>query len=299
MKPKVSVAMIAYNIVDYIDEAVQSVLAQQCDFRYELVIADDFSTDGTREKVQQYAEKHPNTIRAILRETNLKGPRNWYETLRACDGEYIANLDGDDYWSDPHKLQKQAAVLDRNPDCKIVFHSAQVLEGNSLAGTIPANPIERGTVHDVLKTNFLPNCTNMYRRDAIPTEIPEWYYGTRALDWAMIVLMLLSGGCCLYLPETMSVYRQHAGGMWSGQNMAERCTSEIDFLNRLRSYPEIAAQVERQIMERYFDLANAHYRNGDLPAARSAFSQALAMEKKGSTLPMRRKLRMKMRLRGG
>lgn len=297
MKPKVSVAMIAYNIVVFIDEAIQSALAQECDFAYELVIADDCSTDGTREKIEHYAAKHRN-IRAILRETNLKGPRNWYETLKACDGDYIANLDGDDYWSDPHKLQKQSRVLEENPDCKIVYHSARVLDDNGFAGTIPTKAVHRGTVRDVLRTNFLPNCTNMYRRDAIPDEVPDWYYGTRALDWAMIILMLLPGGCCLYLPETMSVYRQHSAGMWSGQNLAERCESEIDFLNHLRTYPQIAAEAEQQIMERYYDLANARYRSGDFPAARNAFSQALAMEKRGSTLPLRRKLRMKMRLRG-
>lgn len=104
---KVSVLMITYNHEKFIAQAIDSILMQQVNFDYEIVIGEDCSTDGTRAIVIQYQKEYPDKIRLLLPEENLGMHKNFVQTFRACQGEYIALLEGDDYWTSPRKLQKQ------------------------------------------------------------------------------------------------------------------------------------------------------------------------------------------------
>ena len=115
-QPKVSAIIITYNHVRFIAQAIESVLLQEVDFPVEIIIGDDCSTDGTRELVKAYAEKYPNVIRALLPAHNLGMGKNFRALYTACNGEFIALMDGDDYWSDPRKLQKQVAFMEHNPE---------------------------------------------------------------------------------------------------------------------------------------------------------------------------------------
>ena len=107
--PKVSVAMITYNHVRFIRQAVESVAAQQTNFPYEIVVGEDVSNDGTREAVIELQQRFPGKVRALLHEKNLgmRGNGNFVATLTACRGEDVCYLGGDDYWGDPGKLQRQ------------------------------------------------------------------------------------------------------------------------------------------------------------------------------------------------
>ena len=108
MSIKVSVCMITYNHERFIAQAVESALMQETDFDYEIVIGEDCSTDGTRQVLLDLHDRHPDRIRLLLREKNIGASHNFVGTLEACRGEYVAFLDGDDYWTCPNKLQKQA-----------------------------------------------------------------------------------------------------------------------------------------------------------------------------------------------
>lgn len=119
--PKVSVCVITYNHEKYIRQCLQSIVDQETNFDFEVIIADDFSTDGTRAIVQQFAEKYPTVIRTMFQETNTGGTKNFIDVHEAAKGEYIAHIDGDDY-ALPGKLQAQANYLDVNPECNIVWH---------------------------------------------------------------------------------------------------------------------------------------------------------------------------------
>lgn len=114
--PILSVGILTYNQVDYISQAIESVLIQEVDFDYEIVIADDCSTDGTSEIVRSYAEKYPNLIRAIIHEKNIGIEENANCLKRECKGRYRAVQEGDDYWVDPFRLQKQVEFLENNQD---------------------------------------------------------------------------------------------------------------------------------------------------------------------------------------
>ena len=114
MTPKVSVCMISYRHAAFIAQAIESVLAQQCDFEIELVIGDDCSPDGTGAICDEFARRDPR-VRLLPRDRNLGVMANFSRTLQACRGEYVAVCEGDDYWIDPLKLAKQVAFLDAHP----------------------------------------------------------------------------------------------------------------------------------------------------------------------------------------
>ena len=107
MPPKVSVLMITYNQERYISQAIESVLSQQTDFSYEIVVGEDFSTDNTREVCREYQQRYPDKIRLLERDKNLGMAGNFLSTFKECNGQYLAVLEGDDYWVNPHKLQSQ------------------------------------------------------------------------------------------------------------------------------------------------------------------------------------------------
>lgn len=118
--PLLSVPMITYNHENYIQKAIESALNQHTNFDYEIVIGEDCSTDNTRNIVFQYAKQYPDTIKLITSKKNVGGEKNARRTLRACQGKYIAFLDGDDYFFSPLKLQMQVDFLENNPDFGII-----------------------------------------------------------------------------------------------------------------------------------------------------------------------------------
>jgi len=125
-KPLVSVQMITYNHECYIEDAIEGVLKQKTTFNIELVIGEDLSTDSTREICIKYAKKYPGIIKLLPSECNVGMIRNALRTINACTGKYIAVCEGDDYWIDPYKLQKQFDYLDSNSDYGMVFSKVRV-----------------------------------------------------------------------------------------------------------------------------------------------------------------------------
>jgi glycosyltransferase involved in cell wall biosynthesis len=132
-RPKVSVQVLTYNHAEFVAQALDSVLSQKASFEWEIVVGDDCSTDGTREILKSYARNHPERIRLLLHpqglgphEPHLAGNNNLLATYRASRGEYVALLDGDDYWTDDSKLEKQVRFLDARPSCSLCCHAVAV-----------------------------------------------------------------------------------------------------------------------------------------------------------------------------
>lgn len=125
---KVSVLMLAYNHENYIRQALDSVVGQRTDFRFEVMVGEDCSTDATRRIIREYAQKYPDLVKPLFRKENLGASRNLVSTLRRCTGEYIAFLEGDDHWIDMDKLQKQADYLDIHPECAGVMTKVAVID---------------------------------------------------------------------------------------------------------------------------------------------------------------------------
>lgn len=213
---KVSVAMITYNHERFIAQAIEGVLMQQTDFAVELVIGEDCSTDGTRAIVRRYGERYPERIRLLLPERNLGAHANAVATSNVCRGKYIALCEGDDYWTDLFKLQKQVDFLEAHPECAICFHNVTVVYADQRHGShyfCPPDQKEISTLEDLLVSNFIPTCSVIYRRGLFG-EIPSWFNELAITDWPLHVLNAQYGHIG-YIDEVMAAFRLHAGGVWS------------------------------------------------------------------------------------
>lgn len=244
--PRVAVCLLTYNHERYIAQAIESVLMQETDFPVELVIGEDCSTDGTRAICERYARAHPDRIRLLPAMCNLGMGANARRTLEACRGSYIAYLEGDDYWTDPRKLQMQVECLEKDASLSLVYHNVEYkFEGaggkNTLAfpaagqgGLLPIPPPVTCS-RDILKGRVIPSLSFVYRAAFLP-EYPGWISGLPAGDWPFF-LVLLQRGPGLYMDRVMAVYRQHAGGEWSS----------LDPVQMTKKYVQGARVVARHI----------------------------------------------------
>ena len=210
---KLSVRVITYNHAAFIKQALDSVLAQQVSFPYEIVIGDDCSTDGTREIVVEYQRRYPDRIRLLLAERNRGSRYNFIETFEACTGQYVALLDGDDYWTAPDKLERQVAFLDRNPDYAICFHDALGVheDGTRLPERVVGSHISGSLdLLNVLGGIVPPTSTVVFRVNF--RKLPGWFQQAPFGDWPLQILNARHGKLA-YLNEVMGVYRLHPGGI--------------------------------------------------------------------------------------
>jgi glycosyltransferase involved in cell wall biosynthesis len=212
--PLLSVVMITYNHELYIAQALDNILNQETDFSFEVIIGDDCSTDRTLEIVNDYKKRFPEVIKVLCREINIGFQVNFKQTLLAGEGKYLAVCEGDDYWTDPCKLQKQVKFLENNSDYVMSAHSVNIVDnnGNCIKNAHPYTPIIKDKSHfqDILKYHFIPTLSLVFRR--VITTIPDWFQQIRSCDIAL-ELMLASHGKCFYFHETMGAYRKHPGGV--------------------------------------------------------------------------------------
>ncbi len=236
-RPLVAVSMITYNHEKYIAQAIESVLEQVAPFDFELVIGDDASTDKTFDIVSGYAARYPDLIRVLKSGPNVGSQRNFFRTYLECRGsQYIALLDGDDYWTYNHKLRDQVALLEADHSLSMCFHTA----GRTVEGVGPASPwpdvvIPAVTSLDaLLRYDYIATCSVLYR-NAYQIVIPDWAYGLRIADWPLHVFHAMHGDIG-YITDEMGVYRLHGGGIWTSQSAHTRMIWNLDFLERLSTY---------------------------------------------------------------
>lgn len=226
--------LLTYNHEAYIGRAIDSVLAQDADF--ELIITEDRSTDRTGELVEAAAARDPARIRLIRSEVNLNTNRVTTRAIETAGGDYIAFLDGDDYWTDPRKLSKQAAVLEARPELAMVFCDAEIVDAEgrttapSFLATAPAPAV--GTYADIAASNYIAGPTPLIRRSAVAAS-PSWFEHAEFGDWPLYLLAAEQGDICL-IPEVMAAYRVHGGGYWTGMDADVKARRAIRFMNFLR-----------------------------------------------------------------
>jgi glycosyltransferase involved in cell wall biosynthesis len=268
---KVSVCMMAYNHEKYISQALESVLMQEVNFDYEIVIGEDCSIDRTTDIILGYQKKYPGKIQLLRHPRNLGIMRNLGQTIRACRGDYMATLDGDDYWTSPHKLQKQVDYLDSHPECAMCFHNIQrFYQEENRAGEYknPPDQKEVSTLDDLWEGCFVAAGSAMLRRNVLG-ELPEWFFDLQTPDWPLFILAAKHGNIG-YINEAMGVYRTHAVGAWSGLGRIPRLEqlvrfyTTIDTLLKFEHHRQIRVQVAKQCT--YLSLE--YEKNGDLPRAR-------------------------------
>ncbi len=271
---KVSISMVTYNHEQFIAKAIDSVLMQKTDFDYEIVIGEDCSRDGTRSIVLDYQRRYPDKIRLLLNEKNIGMHKNGVQTVQACTGEYVAMLEGDDYWTSPCKLQKQVDFLDEHRDCVICFHNALLVhEDGSQQPYVYCPPDQNkfSTIEDLLiKGNFLPTCSKMYRRSLLD-KIPEWVFSLKMGDWPIDVLISRHGNIG-YINEIMGEYRIHHSGVWFGmrQNWEELTKANMDAYHKLYSVLEAKYKkiIRHVLHEQCVEISEKYDELGELDKAK-------------------------------
>ena len=220
---KVSIVCITYNHAAFIRDCLNGFVMQKTDFPFEILINDDASTDKTAEIIREYEKKYPHLFRCIYQTENQWGKKNaWNDILfPMVRGKYVALCEGDDYWTDPLKLQKQFDFLEKNPDVSVCFHPVlEHWEDHSCPDSVFPSPKKRFyktelTVTDLLKHNFIQTNSVVYRwrfhndpLEILPNDIlPEDYF---------LHLLHAQTGKIIFLPDIMSVYRRHPNSIWNG-----------------------------------------------------------------------------------
>jgi len=251
-KPIVSVCMITYGHEKFIEEAINGVLMQECDFEVELIIANDCSPDGTDAVIQEIVRNHPrgSWIKYIRHEKNIGMMPNFIFALKQCKGKYIALCEGDDYWTDPLKLQKQVGFLVGNS--KYISHSHNVFfkdeRNEEMNVRLFSNLSTRSlTIDDICPVRTFHTASLTFRKNAI-INFDFDFLAKKVLSGDKYIYMLLFlNGKMFYDEIPMAFYRRHEGGASTSNNLVQFLNSDIKLYNYFVNKVEI--ELKNKIIE--------------------------------------------------
>ena len=240
--PKVSVCIVTYNQEIYIRQCLLSIVDQETDFDFEVIVSDDCSTDGTREIVQEFAGRYPGAVKPIFNKKNIGAYKNFVFVHQQATGEYIAHVDGDDYCL-PGKLQAQADLLDSDSNCNIVFHRMLLLkptgetdEGSLLnAKNIGEMRFDRGALIQFMAIGL--HSSKMYRKAVRDYDLPNF----DVIDYFANVEQIGSGVARFAGYENYGVYRVGGGIAASGIRSKQALAKSFAYF--CKKYPEYRLQV--------------------------------------------------------
>jgi len=205
---KLSIVLITYNHEAFLNETLHGIINQNFADSLELIIADDASTDGTREIIESVIFPDSWVIKKIYRPSNLGMNGNFLDALNLAQGEYVALIEGDDFWTEPQKCRLQVEYLQNNPSVSFSWHPVEVIGHFEY----PNGP-QKLKFEDEVFDHYIPTCSIVYRRSMLITS-PPILLKTRSLDIAL-ELLLLSRGDAHKLDVKMGVYRKHEKGISS------------------------------------------------------------------------------------
>ena len=221
--PKLSVIVPTYNHGKFIVQTLEGILSQETNFDFEVIIGDDASTDDNSMIISKYAQKYPKIVRAFLHPENLGplkpkelgGKNNVGFLFSQAESEYIALCEGDDFWTDPHKLQKQVDFLVKNAHYSLCHHQMEIHyeDGSPSHLFNHENQADTSTITNLLedKSWFIGTASTVFR-NVFKHGMPDWWWKTASGDLGIFIEVAKHGNI-KYLPETMGVYRKHSGGM--------------------------------------------------------------------------------------
>lgn len=260
--PIVSVCCLTYNHDKYIRRALDSILIQKTNFPIEIIVHDDASLDGTRDIISGFAKKYPQIIRPVFQEKNLMksgiGIFQIYTNyvFPLAQGKYIAICEGDDFWSDPAKLQIQINFMENYPECTVCFHKVGILKNGETNFDIYEDYHRRilgerseFTFYDLLKDNIIPNCSVVYRN--MRSEFPDLFRNIVFPDWPLHLLYAEKGKLG-YINKCMAIHHDHEKGLWNGNTNINKVKSIISFYVDLLKYLDVQYHtIIHESLERY------------------------------------------------
>lgn len=278
--PMVSVLVQTYQHVGFIRDCLDGILMQKTNFPFEILLGDDGSVDGTREIVKDYANKHPNNIRLFWhnRENNIAiggrptGRFNFLYNIFSAKGKYIALCEGDDYWTDPLKLQKQVDFMEANPEYSLVFTNGKIkysnesipehlIYTNSIAkGTTPYNaspiPNETTDIHTLANGNYIHTAGVLFVnwfKDGVPAYMAKVTIG----DWPLH-MTTATKGLIKYMDDTTFCYRVHNQGVYSKRSKLDKLKMTIGQFSPMLNSGTFNEEV-RKIIEAYCLKSTSNY----------------------------------------
>jgi glycosyltransferase involved in cell wall biosynthesis len=209
----VSVCMITYGQEKFIGQAIEGILMQETNFEFELIVVNDCSPDNTHNIVNNYIINHTkgNKIQYYRQEKNVGMIPNFVFALNKCKQKYVAICEGDDYWTDSQKLQKQVTFLEANSEFSICFHRVMLLQNNDLVNDWITNPPAGETdIHHLIEfRNYIHTPSVVFRNKKL--QIPDAIFLSPVGDYFLYILLTQDGSKIKYLPEVMAVYRYGVG----------------------------------------------------------------------------------------
>lgn len=250
----VSICCITYNHAPYIRQCLDGFIMQKTNFKFEILIHDDASTDGTADIIREYEAKFPNIIKPIYQTENqyskgknISATYNWPRSV----GKYIAQCEGDDYWTDPLKLQKQVDFMEANPEYSMCFHKVNTLiqeTGEIKNEFIVRDMPGKSTILDLAEGNYIHTPSVLYRRYSGVQE--QYQKMMPCLPGDYVIWMLLAERGDIYkFDEPMAVYR-YGSGLWSTSQTIKNDLAYLCTLNKLSvtiSNDQARKKIQKQI----------------------------------------------------
>ena len=257
----VSIICNTYNHSEYIRDALESFVGQKTDFAYEILVHDDASTDDTTNIIREYEQKYPEIIKPIYQSVNQysqKIPIGVNYQFPRAKGKYIAFCEGDDYWTDPLKLQKQVDALETHPEVDMCAHSASKVDAATKREIGLVMPSEVDTVFTADKVilgggGFVATNTLMYRREL--HDNPPAFRRELYLDYTIQILGSLRGGM-LYLADNMSAYRVMANGSWTSRIRKNK----VAYVEHHKKVLKMLELLDEETFGKYSDAISIHRR---------------------------------------
>lgn len=282
-KPLVSICSTTYNREKFIGQALDSWLMQKVNFNIEIVISDDCSTDNTVNIIEEYITNYPNIKFKLLKATQNQGfVKNSIKVYESAEGKYIAHCDGDDYWIDEHKLQKQVDFLEKNPDYVMCFTNSYIYNQKTNEKRIAkVNSWDTCTTREILKEHnsltaekhgelqTLGHMSSIVFRNFIIISYPKWYYTTYNNDDTLFV-MLSKYGKAKMINEVCTIYRINEDGVSNFNFSFKRDYKErIKYYKHLNIYLDFKYKknINTLLSNYYIKLFNLYWREKKYSAA--------------------------------
>lgn len=231
---KITTIIPTYNQENYIDDAIFSACRQIGEFKHEIIVSSDGSTDGTRRKIKEWQSRYPMLVRDISEDFNVGISSNFRRLFSAASGKYIAILEGDDIWIDNEKIEKQKNFLDKNIECSMVFSTIKIVKlpskNESFLSRQSSITKDKLLGEDFIAEptmNLIANFSSCMLKKDLVSNFPDRLFVGRFNEIAM-AFYLEKFGPIGFLNEVMSIYHQHSGGVWTGISREDQLKSGME-----------------------------------------------------------------------
>lgn len=239
---KINVILVSYNQQQYIRQAIESILMQKFDGEVEVIVADDSSKDSTFEIIREYESKSPFRFVYMPREMNVGMSRNYKRAFAACDGDYIAILEGDDWWSSDNHLQQHVDMLERCRGYSMSFNRIEIYneetdEYNLMHYSYPKDHVSYSLKDLIVKGDMIVNLSCCVFRASLVKKLPDSFFELNFADWDLGMWMAQFGRI-VYHQLSTSVYRVNNKGQWTSMDAESKKKAEIKTLDDMDAFFE-------------------------------------------------------------